>query len=391
MIAAFTFWLSAAIVVWVYVGYPCTLWVLSRVRAQPRTRAPLLVPVSVIVAAHNEEPIIGHKVENLHGSEYPQALVEVVVVSDGSDDRTVERARSAGADVVIDLPRLGKLRALNEGVARSAGEVLVFTDADSMLAPATLHELVSNFADPRVGAVAANEVHLAERGGGVSSGEGMYWRYEQKIKLLEDRIGSAVSACGRLYAMRRAVFTPSEFTAGTDDFVVSTQAIAAGQRLAFDQHATVFVQAPSEGGTELRRKVRMMNRGLRAAFALATSLPRSRVMYLLQLVFHKILRRFVAFFLAAMFVSALVLVAQGHTRWWFALGPQLLFYALATAGAIADRRGRRVPKLLWIPYYFCLSNLAAALAVLSVLRGRRYELWEPALMRGSSAVPEATR
>jgi cellulose synthase/poly-beta-1,6-N-acetylglucosamine synthase-like glycosyltransferase len=389
--AAITFWLSLAVVTWIYVGYPCVLLLVSRARPRPRTRTSLLARVSVIVAAHDEEPLIGRKVENIRSSAYPETLLETVVVSDGSDDRTVERARSAGADVVIDLPRVGKLRALNEGVARSSGELLVFTDADSMLTSATLGELVSNFADPRVGAVAANEVHIDERGGGVARGEGMYWRYEQKIKQLEDRVGSAVSASGRLYAMRRDVFSPSAFTAGTDDFVVSTQAIRAGQRLAFDEHATVLVHAPSEGGTELRRKIRMMNRGLRAALALAVALPRSRTMYLIQLVFHKILRRFVAFFLAAMFVSALVLVAQGHARWWFALAPQLLFYALAAAGVIADRRGHHVPKLLWIPYYFCLSNLAAALAVLSVLRGRRYEIWEPALARSKAAVPGATR
>jgi glycosyltransferase involved in cell wall biosynthesis len=391
MIAAMVFWSSAGVVVWIYAGYPMLLGVLGRLRPRPRERTPVRVPISAIVAAHNEGSIIASKVENLRSSAYPEQLLEVIVVSDGSDDLTVERARNAGAHLVIDLPRVGKLRALNAAVDQSSGDVLVFTDADSELPPETLDELVSNFADPHVGGVAANEVHIANGHSGVGRGESLYWRYEQKLKALEDSIGSAVSASGRLFAMRRSLYTPSTHAAGADDVVLSTQVISAGRRLAFDGRARVLVASPSEGGTELVRKVRMMNQGLRAAFALMSRLSVVRHgPYMAQLMLHKVLRRFVGFFLLAVAAATVVGVSsQGGPWWWLAFVGQATFYALASAGAVLDRVDRAIPRPLWVPYYFCLSNLAAALAVLSLIGGKRFEMWEPTMDRGSVGTSEA--
>jgi cellulose synthase/poly-beta-1,6-N-acetylglucosamine synthase-like glycosyltransferase len=381
---------SGAVVAWIYVGYPATLAVLARVRPRPRVRAAIEPSVSVVIAAHDEAPIIAAKVANVRATEYAAERVEIVVASDGSTDGTAAAAGAAGADVVLDLPRLGKLRALNAAVAQSSGEILVFTDADAQLERSTLPALIANFADLDVGAVAANVIHVVEVDGApVARGEGLYWRYEQLIKRLEDRVGSAVSASGRLYALRRELFVASTQTASTDDFVISTQAIRAGRRLAFDEHACVLVDTPEEGGTELRRKVRVMNRGLRGAIALAGALSwRARPGYLLQLLCHKILRRFVAFFLVALVIANTAL-ALHDTRWWVLLAPQLLFYAAAGAGWLAQVRGERPAKPLWVAYYFCLSNVAAALAVCSLARGSRYEVWEPALAR-STPRPEAS-
>lgn len=374
---------AAALVVWVYAGYPALLALLARVRPRPRARAAILPRVSVIVAAHDEEGIIAEKVADVRASRYPADRVETVVASDGSNDATVAAARRAGATIVLDLPRVGKLHALHHAVAASHGDVLVFTDADSRFEPATLSELVANFADPAVGAVAANEVHVVDdHGVAVAHGEGLYWRYEQAIKRLEDRVGSAVSASGRCYAIRRSLFVPSTQTASTDDFVISTMAIRAGARLAFDERARVLVRTPDDGGTELRRKVRVMNRGLRGALALAWWLaPFHRPAYLAQLLSHKILRRFVGFALVALFVACAA-GARRDSRWWIALAPQIAFYGLAVAGAAFERAGRRPPKAVWVPYYFCLSNLAALLAVGSLVIRTRYEVWEPQSSRG---------
>ena len=308
------------------------------------------------------------------------------MASDGSTDDTAERAAAAGASVVLDLARVGKLAALNEAASRASGSIFVFTDADSVLERDALAQLVSHFADPSVGAVAANEIHGEERDGvPVALGEGLYWKYEQLLKRLEDAIGTTVSASGRLYAVRRDVFVASDQGAGTDDFVISTYAIRAGLRVAFAADARVLVDNPDEGGTELRRKVRMMNRGLRASLALTVALlPAKRPGYLFALWSHKILRRFVGFFLVALAASTVVL-ARSSPWWWLALGPQLALYLLALGGAAVQAMHRRAPKLLWVPYYFCLSTLAAALAVGSIVRGTRYEVWEPELQRPAPA------
>jgi cellulose synthase/poly-beta-1,6-N-acetylglucosamine synthase-like glycosyltransferase len=377
---------SALLIAWVYAGYPLALTLLGRLRPRPRRRAPLELPLSVIVAAHDEVEVIADKVANVLASDYPARLLEVIVASDGSEDGTVEAARDAGATLVLDLPRVGKLRALNRAEQAASGEILVFTDADSMFEGGTLRRLVSNFADEQVGGVAANVVRFVEEDGRpVARGEGLYWRYERLLKRLEDRVGSVVSASGHLYAVRRSLFTPSAQTAGTDDFLISSAVVRQGGRLAFDEEARVLVATPEEGGTELRRKVRVMNRGLRSALALGDGLLPTRTgLYAIEVVFHKLLRRFVGFFLLALLVSSVALAAADPTG-WLVLAPQLAFYALAAGGGLLSntRWGRLKP--LWVPYFFCLANAAAALAVLSLLAGVRFELWEPVGMRGGVA------
>jgi cellulose synthase/poly-beta-1,6-N-acetylglucosamine synthase-like glycosyltransferase len=379
------FCVAAALTAWVYAGYPLALAALGRVRPRPRRREPIKPALSVIVAAHDEVDVIADKVANVRACDYPERLLELIVASDGSQDGTVDAARRAGATRVLDLPRMGKLAALNRGAEVAAGEILVFTDADSLFQARTLRELVSNFADEHVGGVAANIVRCVEEDGRpVARGEGLYWRYERLIKSLEDRVGSVVSASGHLYAVRSRYFTPSGLTVGTDDFVISSQVVRAGGRLAFDEHAIVLVPTPEEGATELRRKVRVMNRGLRAALALGDALLPTRTgLYALEVLLHKVLRRLVGFLLVVMLATSALLAAANPT-WWIALAPQLAFYALAAAGGLlaATRWGRLKP--LWIPYFFCLANGAAALAVLSLLVGARFERWEPAAMRGGA-------
>ena len=390
MIAVFT--LSVALIVWVYAGYPLALVLLGRLRPRPRRRAPCEPSLSIVIAAHDEVAVIADKVADVWASEYRSDLIELIVASDGSEDGTVEAARRAGASQVLDLPRMGKLASLNRAAQVSSGEILVFTDADSLLEPGTLRELTSNFADETIGGVAANVVRcVAEDGRPVARGEGAYWRYERLLKRLEDRVGSVVSASGHLYAVRRNLFRPATLTTGTDDFLISSQVVTAGSRLAFDERAIVLVATPEEGRTELRRKVRVMNRGLRSAFALGFALLPTRTgLYGVEVVCHKILRRFVAFFLLAALVSSAVLAA-GDPTWWIALAPQLAFYALALVGGLlaGTRWGRLKP--LWIPYFFCLANLAAALAVLSLLGGVRFERWEPVGTRGSTRSPAVRR
>jgi len=369
---------SAALVAWVYVGYALLLAMLARLRPRPRKRAAVRTPATVVVPAHNEEAVIGRKVANVLGGSYPSELVQVVVASDGSTDRTVELARAAGAEV-LDLPRSGKVAALSAAAAHASGEILVFTDADCFLEHDSLSELLSNFADPDVGGVTANEVrHGARDFGGVSRGEGLYWRYEQWIKRLEDRVGNTVSACGSLYAVRRSLFDPPTATAGNDDVLISTEVVRRGKRLAFDEHARIVVGSTKRGSDEFRRKVRIINGGLRTWLARRELLdPRRHGLYALEVVSRKILRRVLPFALLALFASSGWLALTANPLWWILFGPQLLVALLALAGWSLRGRpaGRR--RALWIPYYFALANVAAGVAVLSLATGSRFEYWKP--------------
>lgn len=370
--------ISLALVVWVYLGYPLALVLLGRVRPAPRVREPIILPLSVVIAAHNEGGVIAAKIENVLSSTYPRSSIEIIVASDGSTDGTVAEAGRAGASQVLDLPRLGKIRTLSAGAAAATGEILVFTDADSQFEPTSLAELVSNFADPAVGGVCGNQVSTT-RGAdpAVARGEGMYWRYEHWIKRLEDRVGSTVSAAGGLYALRTALFSPPTLLSGTDDFLISSEVVKRGSRLAFDDAARVLIDSPEESSIALKRKVRVMNGGLRAAFSLGHRLiPFFGGLYGFEVLSHKILRRLVPFFLALALVAN-VWLAVLDPRWLLLLAPQLLLYALAVIGWAGRERSWGRKKPAYVPYFFCLANLAAALAVLSLLRGVRFERWEP--------------
>jgi glycosyltransferase involved in cell wall biosynthesis len=385
MIAALLFWVCFSTIAWVYAGYPLLLIVLGKLMPRPRRRDPIILPVSVIVVAHNEEAAMEAKVRNILASDYPAGCIEVVVASDGSTDGTVDAARRGGARIVMDLPRVGKTSAINRAAKRSGGDVLIFTDADFRFEPGTLAALISNFADDSVGGVAGSKATVI-RGpdGALARGEGLYWRYDLWVSRLEDRIGSTVSANGFLYAIRRNLFEPTSMPAGSDDVLISTGVIKSGKRLAFDEHSRVLSESRTDPRYEFRRKVRLMNRGLRASFSLSRTLPPVGAgFYSLQLFSHKILRRFLPFFLAGLLASSIRLVIVDPS-WWASLGPQLAFYGLAGVGALMGGTRFGSMKPLWIPYYFCLANLAAAVAVISLLRGVRFERWEPVRASGRS-------
>jgi hypothetical protein len=211
----------------------------------------------------------------------------------------------------------------------------------------------------------------------VARGEGLYWRYEHWIKRLEDRVGSTVSAAGGLYAVRTGLFSPPALLSGTDDFLISSEVVKRGSRLAFDDAARVLIDSPDESNAALRRKVRVMNGGLRAAFSLGYRLiPFIGGLYGFEVLSHKILRRLVPFFLAMALVTNVWLAAL-DSRWLLLLAPQLLLYILAVVGWAGRDRAWGRSKPAYVPYFFCLANLAAALAVLSLVRGVRFERWEP--------------
>jgi cellulose synthase/poly-beta-1,6-N-acetylglucosamine synthase-like glycosyltransferase len=379
MIALATFLVCGFAVTWVYVGYPLTLVALAQLHPRPRRRHPVDIKVSVVVPAHNEAEAIGPKLESVLKSDYGRDRIELIVVSDGSTDTTAALAEAAGADRVLDLPRIGKTAALIAGAEAATAEVLAFTDADAMFLPDTLGQLMLNFADREVGGVAANQLFGAGSGRAVEQGQGLYWRYDQWIKRLEDRVGSTVSAGGGLYAVRRELFRAPSLDAGTDDFLVSSHVIRAGFRLAYDEHARVLLRPEGSARSELRRRIRVMNRAQRAAFSLGRlGVPFLGGMYGFQLFSHQVLRRFVPFFLLGAFASSAVLAAS-QPWWWLALAPQLLVYTLASVAFLSRRRRWGGSRVLAIPYFFCLANVAAGLAMFSLAGGRRYASWEPRL------------
>lgn len=334
--------------------------------------------VSIVVAAYNEERVMGDKVANLLALDYPADRVEIIVASDGSSDDTVASAASApdGRVRVLDLPRSGKAGVLNAAVAEASGEILVFSDANSMFAPDALRELVAPFADPEVGGVAGDQRYLPDGRAGSTSGERGYWDLDRRIKRAESTGGNVISATGAIYAIRRSLFVTVP-DGVTDDFATSTAVIASGRRLVFASGAVAFEPVGATASMEYGRKVRVMTRGLNAVLLRRALLdPRRHGFYALQLFSHKVLRRLMAIPLLMLLGSTLRLARRSPIYALLAVAQSAVY----TLGAVGLALGGRCParhRLLALPAYFCLVNLASLQALLNVARRRSVTRWEP--------------
>lgn len=371
------FWGALALIGYTYAGFP--LLVLARARLRPRAHrsADIRPPLSILVAAHDEEDAIGAKLDNVLATDYPADRRQVVVASDGSTDRTVEIARRhvAHGVLVLDLPRVGKAAALDAAAAEATGEILVFTDSNSMFDADALAALVAPFADPEVGGVAGNQVYLKDgRSGG--EGERSYWDVDRILKLAESEAGNVISATGAIYAVRRSLFRGVPVGV-TDDFAVSTDVVVQGHRLVFAPAAIAREPVAPSSAREYRRKVRIMTRGL-TGVALRRELldPRRHGFYAIQMLTHKLLRRLMVYPLIVLAGASLAAWQHGPIYRLAALG-QAAFYGLAAVATLAPGSPVGRHRLGRLAAFFCMVNAAAFEASLNVLRGRRIEQWRP--------------
>jgi cellulose synthase/poly-beta-1,6-N-acetylglucosamine synthase-like glycosyltransferase len=275
------------------------------------------------------------------------------------------------------LPRVGKAIALNTAIEHARGEILVFSDANSIYATDAIARLTAPFADPSVGGVAGNQRYLNSRSNNLSqSGEKNYWNFDRLMKIYESRSGNVISATGAIYAIRRSLFQPI-IDGVTDDFYTSTAVIEQGFRLVFEPEAISYEPVSADASHEFRRKVRIMTRGLSAVIARRRLLnPMRYGFYALQLFSHKVLRRLVVFPLLVALITSLVLAAS-HPFYALAAAAQVAFYGMALVGFFLRGRRSRLLKIATIPFYFSLVNAAALMAALNILRGNRIALWEP--------------
>jgi cellulose synthase/poly-beta-1,6-N-acetylglucosamine synthase-like glycosyltransferase len=252
------FWICAGLLVYTHLGYPLVLAALARARRTPPGPTPGALPsVSLIVAAHDEEQVIAAKVANSLALDYPRELLEVIVASDGSTDRTAELARRSGADLVLELPRAGKLSTQNAAVERAKGELLAFSDANATWEPRALAELVAPFADPDV-AYVCGQARLLDQGG--SNQEGAYWRYELAIRAYESALAGVTAGNGAIYAVRAAEYLPLG-PAASHDLSFPFMLTKRGFRAVYAPGAVSEEKMVAATEGEFARKRRMM-RGL---------------------------------------------------------------------------------------------------------------------------------
>lgn len=385
------FWAMVAVVLFTYAVFPAIVFVRGRLMRRPYKSADITPPISMIIAAHNEADSIAAKIDNILAMDYPREQLEVIIASDGSNDGTNEIVQSYASQHVtlLALPRQGKAPALDAAVAASHSEILVFSDANSMYHPGALRAIARPFADPEVGGVAGNQVYLTKRADALSGdGEQSYWSFDRKLKQSQSKAGNAISATGAIYAIRRALFRGVPVGV-TDDFAVSTDVIAQGRRLVFAPDAIAYEPVARTGGIEFGRKVRVMTRGLRGVLVARRELlnPFRFGFYAFQLFMHKVMRRLVVFPLIILLVLSPLLWSAG-VIYQIATLTQVLFYGCAILGSIlsATKLGRI--KLLTIPFFFCMVNIASLIAAVNLIRGRRIDFWEP--QREGQAAAETT-
>jgi cellulose synthase/poly-beta-1,6-N-acetylglucosamine synthase-like glycosyltransferase len=385
------FWLCCALIVWTQIGYAAALAGLARVlpsaRVASRQRTPWspkggapnnsslpfsLPTLSLIVAAHDEQTVIAAKVENALALDYPRELLQVIVACDGCTDATAARARAAGADLVLELVRGGKIRAQDAAVRQARGAIVAFSDANALWQPDAARALVAPFVDPRVG-YACGQVRFVQAAAGGANQEGVYWRYELAVRALESRLSSITAGNGAIYATRRETYIEVDPIMG-HDLSLPFNTVKRGLRAVYVPQARASEKmVPSLGG-EFARKRRMMSHTwpivLRGGMLSPRGYPPG---YALMILSHRLLRYSSAALHLVAFAANVALVAAGAgTLYSITLALQLaLLLGAALAGALPVR-----PLLL--ARYYVLSTASLAAGMWDWLRHGTSAAWEAA-------------
>jgi cellulose synthase/poly-beta-1,6-N-acetylglucosamine synthase-like glycosyltransferase len=374
------FWIAITTVVYVYVGYPVIVFLASRVRPRPVSKLAHQPTISIVIAAHNEESWIARTIENKLALDYPSRKVQIIVVSDGSTDRTDAIAAEYQSARVVFLrqePRNGKTAALNLAVRHATGDILVFADANSLYDKSALRHLAANFADPQVGYVTGALVYTNPDGSMTGAGCSMYMKYEDFLRRCESAAGSLVGVNGGIDAVRRSLYEPMNAD-DLPDFVLPLRVVEKHFRVVYEPDAVLCEEAHGRVEDEYRMRVRV---ALRALWTLAEMRRLMNVrrfgVYAVQLVSHKALR-YLAFIL---FLTALVTsAALSPTRVLYlcAFLGQVGVLACVWAGYVAERVGRHA-RVLSAPYYLFVVNAASIQAFVKFLRAERHRTWSPRL------------
>ena len=376
------FWIFVFLAVYPYALYPLLLMILARLFPRPSARDARVAGLSatVIVSAHNEEAVIERKLRTTLDSDFPQANLKVLVVSDASTDGTNEIvADMAQQSSLVTLLALdqhgGKTAGLNAAMELVDTDVVVFTDANAIFEGPALARLLAPFTDPGVGYVVGAAEYRSKETSQAGESEGLYWKLELAQKTLESVFDSVVGGDGAIYAIRRGLYQPLA-AEDINDFVNPLQIIAQGYRGLFVTDARAFEEPAHDYRKEFRRRRRIVCRTWGAFLRYGPDLRLHRFpRFLFMLLSHKVIRWFTLLWLLLALVLNLCLIRAG-TLYEFTAAAFALNFALAGLGWRQACSGRKVTRTCSIPYYFVLSNLAALMGIFDYLRGNRYVTWK---------------
>jgi len=379
----YLFWISIIFLIYVYLGYPLLIALLARLRRGAKRPKAELPPISLIIAAYNEEKVLREKLDNALELIYPLGKMEIIVAADGSSDGTCDIVKDfapQGIKLSFSPERRGKLAAMAHAMENAAGEVLVFSDANNFFVPCSFQYLLQPFADERVGA-ATGAKHVRSEGDTLSSSEGLYWKYESWIKENESRLHTCTAAAGEILAVRKTLFPPIPAGVINDDFYILLSIIRAGYRVAYVPQAESWERVSQAQRDEVKRRARITAGRFQALAHSWRWLPWNNPLAIWQIFSHKYFRLFIPFAMLLALLSNLTVVAAAQfgqleaSAWagWMLAG-QFVFYALALLGRWMEFRGPL--KVLYLPAFLVSSNLATLLGFFRHVHQGQAVSWE---------------
>jgi cellulose synthase/poly-beta-1,6-N-acetylglucosamine synthase-like glycosyltransferase len=370
------FYICLGCILYTYFGYPLLLIIMTLGKRETDSNHEGNLPsISCIISAHNEEEVIEKKILNTLEIDYPPGLLEIIVVSDGSDDMTpaIVRQYSDRNVRLIELPeQRGKTAAQNEGVRYSSGEIIVFSDANGMYERQAVRKLIGKFSSERVGCVCGELRYRNTESSSIGKSESTYWKYEQFCKKRESLLGSLLGVNGAIYAVRRNCFVELEADI-ISDFILPMKIYGNGWEIRYCSEAVAVENTSKSFEDEFLRKKRIIVRSLYGLYRNLRFLnPFLQGFFSIEVWSHKLIRWFVPLLLTGMLLTSGLLIHR--TVFGYIFSVQVIFYLLAIIGAASGEKAR-FHSFIYIPYYFSVINIAALMAIIEFIMGERYKTW----------------
>ncbi len=380
------FWISLFIVFYTYIGYGILLFILIKMKRMVKGRPVLpsydnLPSLTLIVAAFNEEDFIEKKIANTLQLNYPKDKIQYIFVTDGSTDNTPAIVFNYSEIKLLHSPeRKGKIAAAHRAIEQVSTDVIVFTDANTFLNKMALKNIARHYADATVGAVSGEKRVNIEEAADATAGEGMYWKYESKLKAWDSELYSVVGAAGELFSIRKDLYQPVPMNSFLDDFMISMLIAKKGFRIIYEPDAYASENSSENIKEELKRKIRISAGGIQSIVWLKALFNIFKYPTLsFQYISHRVLRWTITpFFMILTFIANIFLVVnEGGIFYILALLAQTAFYGMALLGWYFESRQVKV-KILFIPYYFCMMNYAVIAGIIRYVKGSQSVMWERA-------------
>ncbi len=388
------FWFCIALIVYAYAGYPILLGLFARLRPARRAYPNGTPPVTLLIAAYNEQAVIAAKLDNCLALDYPRDRLQILVAADGSSDCTADIVRGyaeRGIELSFSPERRGKMAAIVRAMPSVRGSIILLSDANNFYEPGALRALVAPFADPSVGAVAGAKA-IIKGDGALGESEGLYWRYESFIRTQETRLGCCVGVSGEILAIRRDLFQAPPDNFVTEDSYMALHLIRRGCRIIYAPQARSWERVSASAHDEITRRARIFAGRYQILARAHQLIPVTRPLVAWSIISHKFIRALIGPAMIGALAANVAAVLWQEPADEFALlrlaapynfvllALQLVFYALAWVGGRVEEKGR-LGKLLYLPTFLVNSNLAGIIGLQRFLTRRQSALWDRAVRR----------